>query len=374
MRWRSRADGTRLFVAEADANAVAVFDLAPSTSGIAAARGDDRLAGRIPAGWYPTALLARGDTLLVATRQGARHARQPGRTRTRSRRATGGSRRGATPRSSQLDGTLMTLPVAALATAGARRTDGARGARERLDGAALRAARLSAVRARHLHREGEPHLRPGVRRPAAGRRRHVARALRPRRHAQPSRARRAVRHLRSLLRERRGERRRPQLVDGGVHDRLPAEDGAVELLEPRARATTTRGRIAAAIPDDDAAEPARGYLWNLAQQKGITFRNYGEFVVPGDADPDDELPAGYRGQQAVPRGAHEPALPGLRPGDSRPAAGRRVDRRARGVRAPRDDAGAGDRAAAERPHRGRARRLRRRRARWWRTTTWRWAA
>src|SRR6185436_17766820 len=42
------ADGARLFVAEADANAVAVFDLSAQTSGVSGARGDDRLAGRVP--------------------------------------------------------------------------------------------------------------------------------------------------------------------------------------------------------------------------------------------------------------------------------------------------------------------------------------
>src|SRR4029450_6785047 len=31
---------------------------------------------------------------------------------------------------------------------------------------------------------------------------------------------------------------------------------------------------------EDVAEPASGYLWNLAERAGITFRNYGEFVVP----------------------------------------------------------------------------------------------
>jgi hypothetical protein len=31
-------------------------------------------------------------------------------------------------------------------------------------------------------------------------------------------------------------------------------------------------------PDDDVAEPGSGYLWNLAQNANITFRNYGEFV------------------------------------------------------------------------------------------------
>jgi DNA-binding beta-propeller fold protein YncE len=73
-------DGRRLLVAESDDNAVAVFDLAPATSGVAdaaatgAARdhGDrrDRLAGRIPVEWYPTAVLAVGDSLLVLNGKG----------------------------------------------------------------------------------------------------------------------------------------------------------------------------------------------------------------------------------------------------------------------------------------------------------------
>ena len=41
-------DGRRLFVAESDNNAVAVFDLD--------AAGGGRLAARAPVGWYPTAV------------------------------------------------------------------------------------------------------------------------------------------------------------------------------------------------------------------------------------------------------------------------------------------------------------------------------
>jgi DNA-binding beta-propeller fold protein YncE len=69
-------DGRRLLVAESDNNAVAVFDLAAATSGVAesaagAARGRrDRLAGRIPVGWYPTAVLGVGDSLLVLNGKG----------------------------------------------------------------------------------------------------------------------------------------------------------------------------------------------------------------------------------------------------------------------------------------------------------------
>ena len=46
---------------------------------------------------------------------------------------------------------------------------------------------------------------------------------------------------------------------------------------------------------EDAGEPASGYIWNLAQAKGITFRNFGEFVMPEDADEDGPMPSGYRG-------------------------------------------------------------------------------
>ena len=77
-------DGRRLLVAESDNNAVAVFDLAAATSGVAdpatgAARGSrDRLAGRIPVGWYPTAVLAVGDSLLAVNGKGRGAGPNPG--------------------------------------------------------------------------------------------------------------------------------------------------------------------------------------------------------------------------------------------------------------------------------------------------------
>ncbi len=64
------ATGTRLYVAEADNNAIGIFDLSPATSGVATATGRDSLAGRVPVEWYPTAVIAAGDTLLVANGKG----------------------------------------------------------------------------------------------------------------------------------------------------------------------------------------------------------------------------------------------------------------------------------------------------------------
>jgi YVTN family beta-propeller protein len=64
------ADGKRLFVAEADNNAVAVFDLSRQLSGAQSAVGNNRMAGRIPVEWYPTALLATKDSLFVLNGKG----------------------------------------------------------------------------------------------------------------------------------------------------------------------------------------------------------------------------------------------------------------------------------------------------------------
>ncbi len=100
-------DGTRLYAAEADNNAVAVFDLSAATSGVASAQGTDRLSGRVPAQWYPTAVVPSGDSLWVVNGKG---------------RGTGPNPNGPVPnlplaRGSrgytlgQLDGTITVLPA-----------------------------------------------------------------------------------------------------------------------------------------------------------------------------------------------------------------------------------------------------------------------
>jgi len=64
-------DGTRLFVADACINAVAVFDV-PNilSSPIRIMRRISRPIGLIPTDWYPTALATVGDDLLIATSKG----------------------------------------------------------------------------------------------------------------------------------------------------------------------------------------------------------------------------------------------------------------------------------------------------------------
>jgi len=64
------ADGKKLFVAEADNNAVAVFELSAQAAGSQGVKGASKLMGRIPVDWYPTALLMDRDRLLVLNGKG----------------------------------------------------------------------------------------------------------------------------------------------------------------------------------------------------------------------------------------------------------------------------------------------------------------
>jgi DNA-binding beta-propeller fold protein YncE len=73
-------DGRKLFVAEADNNAVAVFNLSSTTAGAGAAAGgasSDKLAGRIPMGWYPSAIAVENDSLFVVNAKGIGTAPNP---------------------------------------------------------------------------------------------------------------------------------------------------------------------------------------------------------------------------------------------------------------------------------------------------------
>jgi YVTN family beta-propeller protein len=71
-------DGKRLYVAEADANSIAVFDLSGSTSGLPTATGNDALLGRIPAQWYPTAVVSTNDSLFILNGKGRGTHANPG--------------------------------------------------------------------------------------------------------------------------------------------------------------------------------------------------------------------------------------------------------------------------------------------------------
>ncbi|MGI8508611.1 MAG: bifunctional YncE family protein/alkaline phosphatase family protein, partial [Gemmatimonadaceae bacterium] len=278
------SDGTRLFVAEADNNAVAVFDLSSGAAGIASAHGDDRLIGRIPTDWYPTALIAAHDTLLVLSGKGHGTAPNPDGPDPLHPRVAGS-------RSYTLGQTTGTLSTMTLAQA--------------------TPATLATLSARVAHAQGWD-VRPNRTASSYPPFEHVIyvikenrtydqvlgdlpigdgdsalvffpRALSPNHHA---------------LAERFG------VFDRFFTNAEVSPDGhnwsmaayATDYLEKTIPSNySDRGRSydyeganggfgRAKIPEDDVSEPANGYLWDLAARANITLRNYGEFVVRDSVD------------------------------------------------------------------------------------------
>lgn len=283
-------DGTRLFAAEADANAVAVFDLSATTSGVAGARGDDRLAGRIPTGWYPAALALAGDTLIVANAKGRGSSPNPG---------------GPTPARNQSfspdDYTLGQIRgTVSVIDAGAA------------DGGALAAYTARVVRANGWDGSRRAASYPGIE--------HVIYIVKENRTYDQILGDlpqgdgdtslvffpRAITPNHHALAERFGIYDRffvnaEVSADGHNWSMAAYSTDYTQKATPsqysgRGRSYDYEGTNRGALPPDgdDVAEPASGYLWNLAQRAGVTFRNYGEFVETGDGDPKDWAPANYR--------------------------------------------------------------------------------
>jgi DNA-binding beta-propeller fold protein YncE len=306
------SDGTRLFVAEADANSVAVFDLTPATADATTATGTDKLSGRIPSGWYTCAVLQAGNDLLVASGKGRGSVANPNGP---GPRASGSNvvTRGPQYSLALIAGGIMRVPLADT----------------RGDALAKFTSRVAVANGWN-----EP----------------------PRSHSYPP-----FEHVIYIIKENRtydqvfGDDAHgdgdstlvyfPRAISAnhhaladrfGLFDRFfvnaeVSPDGhnwsmaayATDYLEKTVPSNYSqrgrtydyeglnRGSGMRSIPEDDVAEPALGYLWNLAEKKGITFRNYGEFVVPSGRDPGDALPAGYRGNKPFLFTHTNPLYPGF---------------------------------------------------------------
>jgi YVTN family beta-propeller protein len=266
-------DGTRLLVAEADNNAVAVFALSPSTANVPSATGADRLEGRIPVGWYPTAVALAGDTLLVVNGKGPgtgpnADGPRPGE-RLQNRRAyTLG----------QTTGTLTTFPID-LADA------------DRLGALSDRVARANGWDAERQPAEYPPFE-------------HVIYVIKENRTYDQVLGDlpvgdgdsslvlfpRAVTPNHHALAERFGVFDRffvnAEVSADGHNWSVGAYAGDyVQKTVPsnyssRGRTYDYEGTNRGEIPEDDVNEPSSGYLWDLAERAGITLRNYGEFAEP----------------------------------------------------------------------------------------------
>jgi YVTN family beta-propeller protein len=295
-------DGTRLFVAEADANAVAVFDLSAAASGVASATGGDKLAGRIPAGWYPSSLLVVGDQLVVACGKGKGSTPNP---------------RGPNPAIGRTDEYSLNIIAGGVMRVATSETSG--------EPLARYTARVAAANG----------WGPGAQRPHYPPFEHVIYVIKENRtydqvlgdDTQGDGDSSLVFFPRALSANHHAIADRFGLFDRFFVNAEVSPDGhnwsmaayATDYLEKtvpsnysgRGRSYDYEGTNRGRVPDDDVAEPASGYLWNLAEKKGITYRNYGEFVVPSSQVSRDELPPGYRGNKPFLRAHTHPTYPGF---------------------------------------------------------------
>jgi YVTN family beta-propeller protein len=277
------ADGTRLYAAEADANAVAVFDLGPATADEPAARGGDEIAGRIPVGWYPTSLVVLGDTLLVANGKGSGtgpnpDGPQPGRRNPDTSYTLG-----------QIRGSLSIVPSARAA-----------------------GTTLAALTTRVQQANGWDSVHAGGRAypPFA----HVIYVLKenraydqvlgdlPRADGDTSLVLfgRAVTPNQHALAERFGIFDRffvnaEVSADGHNWSMAAYATDYTQKTTPAnyddgGRTYDYQGENRNRVPEDDVAEPAQGYLWDLADRGKIDFANFGEFTREENGE--------YRGTKA----------------------------------------------------------------------------
>lgn len=287
-------DGTRLYVAEADNNAVAIFDLSPATSGVATAPGNDVLAGRVPAGWYTSAVLARGDTLFALNGKGRGTSPnvfypQPGKGVHTSRPTmyTLG----------QLSGTMTVSmearsrgPALAALTARVERANGWRDVTRTAPYPPIRHV-VYIIKENRTYDQVLGDLTQADGDTALT---FFPRPVSPNHHALAERfgvfdrffvnaevspdghnwstAAYVTDYSEKTIPSNYSGRGRTYDYEGTNRDRVPSEEGA-----------------------EDVAEPASGYLWDLAQRAGLSFRNYGEFVIPAQVKPGDKMPSGYRG-------------------------------------------------------------------------------
>ena len=301
-------DGTRLFLAEADNNAVALVDLAPATSGVAGATGEDRIAGRVPTQWYPTAVIARGDTLLTLTGKGRgtgpnREGQRPGRERADPnfdvRQYTLG----------QTSGTLVTSTTAR-ASGPDLAALSARVARANMWGEAAPPSKLPPFEhVIYIVKENRTYDQLLGDLPQADGDTSLVffpRPVSPNHHALAERFGVFDRFLVNAEVSPDGHN---WSMAAYTTDYTQKTVPSNYSRPPRGRAYDWEGQNRNATPpdDDDVAEPANGYLWNLAQRAGLSFRNYGEFVV-GEGGR-GEAPRGYAGNKPFLRSHTNPDFP-----------------------------------------------------------------
>ena len=256
------ANESELFVAEADSNAVAVFDLVPSRRSGSAV--PEKPVGRIPTDWYPTSVLEQAGSLLVLCGKGRGTSPNPdGPTPGRGIERPTGYTLG------QLNGTLRLVP--------------GQFTRRKLAGFSRRVAAANGWDSPPKPRRYPPF-------------KHVVYIIKENR---------TYDQVFGDLPQGDGD---PSLVFFGRdstpnHRALAARFGLFDRFFTNAE-VSSQGHIwstaayvtdygektipslysdrRADVDEGDADEPANGFLWTLALNSGVSFRDYGEWVrVPG---------------------------------------------------------------------------------------------
>ncbi len=264
-------DGRTLYVAEADNNATAVFALGRATSDAPGAEGGDKLLGRVPVEWYPTAVLLRDQALFVLNGKGLGTGPNP-------RRRQPGVKTAPDARSYTLGQTTGSLTTIAVPTGRALDALSRRVARaEGWNRARARAAYPPFQHVIYVIKENRTYdqlfgdLSAGDGDTSLV---YFPRAVTPNHHA---------------LAERFGLYDRFFVnaeVSGDGHDWTTAayapdyvEKTIPSLYSDRGRSYDFEGENRDTIPEDDVNETGTGYLWDAAARAGVTMRNYGEFTL-----------------------------------------------------------------------------------------------
>ena len=286
-------DGTQLYVTEGDNNAVALFALSAKTAGTGAGTRDSLL-GRAPVGWYPASLVLVGDTLHVIDAKGRGTAPNPKLPQPDGKGNP--ADRPANYTSGQISGTITRLAVSQFAQPSLAALSGRVARANNWESPALKSGMPPITHVIYVIKENRTYdqvfsdLRQGDG--------DTTLLFFPRTVSSPNH---------HALAERFGLFDRffvnaEVSADGHNWSTAAYTTDYTQKTVPsnysgRGRSYdyegTNRGRVPKDDDDDDVAEPANGYLWDLAQRKGLTFRNFGEFVIPEGVR--GEAPEGYRG-------------------------------------------------------------------------------
>jgi YVTN family beta-propeller protein len=315
-------DGTSLWIAEGDNNAVARLALSTVTAGRPSPFARDTLLGRVPAGWYPSALQPLGDTLFVVNAKGAQRSGPNPAFPNPGQRPRDNARRAYTL--AQLDGSIMPLPLAewrdsAALAGGSARVAAANGwtMRTRISGYPPIRHVLYVIKENRTYDQVLGDLPFGDGDSSLT---YFPRAVSPNHHALAERFGLFDRFFVNAEVSADGHNWSMAAYTTDYHQKTVPSN-----YSGRGRQYDYEGTNRGVIPSrrglDDVSEPTNGYLWDLAARKGITFRNYGEYVVPEDEDDRADLPIEYLGSKPFLEQHTNTAFPGydLRISDQRRA-------------------------------------------------------